>query len=448
MPAVKFTAQSIKGFKPRNGEPTDYYDLHPDGRGLCLRVSLGRGDTKIFDRPINRVFYIRYAVTFAGKYKRYRMRLGPFSERKNGWTLEKARIRARKVRMDVDEGLDPVATAKEAKAAQTPFRKIFYKYLELYVKVKNEPNTYKGYKSAYERDVDPFIGDMEITSIKKAHIKEITDAIIDRGAEVQANRVFGMVKKAFNWAFEEDYIETASIFQMPRPTEEEARERDLKYKEIRGIWSAIENGTLNKKGALISMREPTKIALQLLLYLGQRVGEVSQAPRKEFDLEDCSWTIDKKRAKNRKSKRARNHYVPLPPKAMALVKRAFELAEKADKARAKPSQYLFPSPFTTKGREEDRPQTPTSLNKALNRVLKNTEIEDVRPHDFREVVTTGLASLEVPEEVYDAIINHLSGKVSATHYQRYMYNPQKRVALEKWETLLDNIVEGKINVQA
>ena len=139
--------------------------------------------------------------------------------------------------------------------------------------------------------------------------------------------------------------------------------------------------------------------------------------------------------------------MPLPPKALALVKRALELAEKADKTRPTPSKYLFPSPFSTKCRSVDRPITTGSLNHALKRVMENTSIHDVRPHDFREVVTTGLASLEVPEEVYDAILNHLSGNVSASHYQRYSYNPQKRTALEKWETRLDDIVAGKTIVQ-
>lgn len=447
MPTVKFTAQSIKGFKPKNGRPTDYYDAHPDGRGLCLRVSFGREDAKTLDRPINRIFHVRYAVGAGDTYIRYRKRLGPFSERKDGWTLDRARIKSRKMMLDVDEGLDPIAAEREAQAAQTPFDTVFQEYLVKHVKVNNVTKTYKAHKSAYKRDVKPFIGDMEISTIKKTHIREITDAIIARGAEVQANRTSAMLKKAFKWACDEDYIETAAIFQMPKPADEEPRERNLKFEEIRGVWSAIDNGTINQKGNLTSMMEPTKIALQLLLYLGQRVGEITQAPRKEFDFEDCSWTIDKSRLKNRKSKNARNHYVPLPPKAMALVKRALELAEKADKKRPKPSTFLFPSPFSTKCKRVDKPITTTSLNKALSRVLENTDIENVRPHDFREVVTTGLASLEVPEEVYDAILNHLSGNVSATHYQRYMYNPQKRAALEKWEVRLTDIVEGKTIVQ-
>jgi len=75
--------------------------------------------------------------------------------------------------------------------------------------------------------------------------------------------------------------------------------------------------------------------------------------------------------------------------------------------------------------------------------LSCSEIEDVRPHDFRETVATQMAELGIPEVHIGAVLNHVRSNVTATHYIQHKYGPEKRAALEKWERKLEAIIEGR-----
>ncbi|MEE8295077.1 MAG: integrase arm-type DNA-binding domain-containing protein [Sphingomonadales bacterium] len=363
--------------------------------------------------------------------------------------LADARAKAQELISDIAKGGDPARAKQEAKANLT-VEEAYKIFLEEYVKIANTTDTYNGTKSIFEGDVLPRIGKMQMQSITEKDIEKVFPPIIARGSPIQANRVFGRLMKFFNWAAGKKskghkparpvkkykFIPSNPMEDLERPTPQEPpRERDLKSFEIRSIWRSVDGSKSAYHDGIIAMREGTKIALELLMLLGQRVGEVSQAPKAEFDLEEESWTISRERLKNRASERARDHVVPLPAKALGLVKRAFELSGD--------STYLFPSPFSTKGRKEDRPISATSLNKALGRVLEKTKIEDVRPHDFREVVVSGLYALDIKERHVQAVINHLPKNVIEKHYNRYKFFTEKKAALEAWEQKLMATVNKK-----
>lgn len=360
--------------------------------------------------------------------------------------LGDARAEAEKIITKIAKGGDPAREKQEAKSNVT-VREAYEIFLEEYVAIVNTKNTYKGTKSLFEQDVLPHIGSIRIQSVTDTDIEKIFPPIIERGSPIQANRVHGRLMKFFNWAAGKKpkgrkpaksvkkyrFIQVNPMEDMDRPTPQEPpRERDLKSFEIRGVWSAIDKSRARSGPGILAMQEGTKIALELLMLLGQRVGEVSKAPKAEFDLEEETWTIDRERLKNRASERARDHVVPLPAKALKLVKRAFELSGG--------SAFLFPSPFSTKGIKEDRPISPTSLNKALGRVLKKIGIDDVRPHDFREVVVSGLYSLDIKERHVQAVVNHLPKNVIEEHYNRYKFYKEKRAALVAWEKKLFKII--------
>src|SRR4029078_6926806 len=57
-----------------------------------------------------------------------------------------------------------------------------------------------------EREIYPLIGNHRADLVSKPDIVRLLDAIVDRGAPVQANRVLALLRKLFNWAAAEGYV--------------------------------------------------------------------------------------------------------------------------------------------------------------------------------------------------------------------------------------------------
>ena len=59
---------------------------------------------------------------------------------------------------------------------------------------------------------------------------------------------------------------------------------------------------------------------------------------------------------------------------------------------------------------------------------------NIEEDDLRRTVASGLARLQTPPHVIEAILNHRSGTISgvAAVYNRYSYLEEKRQALEAW----------------
>ena len=75
-------------------------------------------------------------------------------------------------------------------------------------------------------------------------------------------------------------------------------------------------------------------------------------------------------------------------------------------------------------------------------------VGDWRLHDLRRCAASGLARLQTPPHVIEAVLNHRSGTISriAAVYNRYNYLDEKREALEAWSRhvaglVADNVVQ-------
>jgi hypothetical protein len=88
-------------------------------------------------------------------------------------------------------------------------------------------------------EILPKLGEKQIGMIKKAHILDLLDAIVDRGSPITANRAFAVLRQLFNWATDRDLIE---VSPMPRsaPAPEQARDRVLSDEEIHLVWRAFD----------------------------------------------------------------------------------------------------------------------------------------------------------------------------------------------------------------
>jgi len=179
-----------------------------------------------------------------------------------------------------------------------------------------------------------------------------------------------------------------------------------------------------------------RYALELLLALCVRKGELLGARWEEFDLDGSTpsgavWHLPASRTKTR------------APLDIPLVSTAVDWLREL-KALDLGSEYLFPK------RRRDRRERLShvgrdTLNAALQRVHHG-----LRPftlHDLRRTARTQLAALGVRREVAERCLGHAIMGVEGT-YDRHDYFKERRAALEQWTALLIDAERGVRKVAA
>jgi hypothetical protein len=70
-----------------------------------------------------------------------------------------------------------------------------------------------------------------------------------------------------------------------------------------------------------------------------------------------------------------------------------------------------------------------------------------RLHDLRRTIVSGMARLGIPPHIADKILNHQSGTISgvAAVYQRHEFLVERKDALDRWGTHVDQVVQTYMN---
>ena len=360
-------------------KPGTYHDAKLSG--LELRVS-GKG---------TRTWYLLYT---APNGKRARTKLGRYPQT----SLAEARTRALEALSNLDEGYDP----RDIGAGSMTVSVLFERYLVRHVIPKLR--SAKAVERRLRKNVIPIIGGIGLGALHRRDITRAIDQIIDRGAPVEAQRVFDDVRGMLRWAVERGDLDHNPSDGMRAPEGSEPRKRALSDAEIKQLWDAL-------PGPL-----PSRIAtiLKLCLITGQRVGEVAGMRRSEIDLEKRLWVIPAERTKNR-----HEHTVPLSGMAISILKGIG-------------GDPLFDAHTLT-------------VSRWVNRAQKAFGLEPWSAHDLRRTVITHLAELGVAPIVAGHVANHRSttkAGVTLAVYSQHTYEPEKRQALELWADRLQAIISG------
>jgi len=381
-----------------------------------------------------------------GEVKGYRLTL---QEARDFYDSE--RVKVKDLKNGRATGPDPVELRKQQsvrrKIAQFESKRIptVAKFIEEYIEghAKIKKRSWRTDEKALKKDILPVWGPLKITDIKRRDIRPILDAMVKRGAPVQANRLLAYVRKMFSYAVSRDVIEINPFLRMETPSNENSRERYLSADEIMLFWNNLD--------ATDAMPE-IKRALRLILVTGQRPGEVMGLHR--LEIEGRWWTLPKERSKNREANR------------IYLTDMALELIGDA-------KEYIFESPRKRRGEKDvsdkiaSHPFDPLVATKSIKRNLAVPITDDngkplftddgkpavknilgvapFTPHDLRRTVSTHMAEIGIDEQTIDRIQNHVTNrKRGVTHvYVRYTYDKEKQAAMEAWERKLKSIVTGK-----
>jgi integrase len=316
-------------------------------------------------------------------------------------SLHEARARAKEIAAAAARGIDLPAQEdrqheekeKSDKRPQTVGH-LLDQYIERYCK----PNQrrWKPVERMFEAHVKPGIGKKPLTELRRADLVELLDDLQnEKGLHAQVNRVRSQLVAALNWAVEHEYLDANPAAAVKRRKTEATRERVLSDDELRAIWSAAEK-----------LSNPSRALVKAWILTGQRRDEVRCMTWSEIDLGRALWILPAARNKGK-----RDHEIPLAPAMLALL---------GDRPR--PGEPLF----TTDGRK------PYAGQKRLKVILdRESRVTGWTFHDIRRTVSTGMASLHVPQDTIDRVLNHAKPGLART-YNRHQYLDEKRRALEAW----------------
>jgi integrase len=364
--------------------------------GLCLRIT---------DKGAK-----SWSVYYRLNGKHQRMTIGTWGKEAPGVGVAEARDRAREIKEQAKGGVDPKGVRAAITAAtQTEAGKTFTVVAENYIKREcSKLKRGKEYEAAIRRELLPPWGAHLMTDLRRLHLSELTDVLLDAGKPGAANRVHEIAKRIFNWAVERGEIEASPFATMKAPVSKVMRERVLKPHEIEAVWKAWD-----------VMGYPLGPLGKLLLVTAQRLREVAMMQWVEMDRDNAMWVIPADRTKS-----GRETEVPLSSLALDILDGLPRFAQR---------DHVF---TTTSG---ERPVSGFSKMKA--RTDSFSGVTDWRLHDLRRTARTGLAELGVPEIIAEKVLNHSPRNILTTIYNRHEYADEKRDALERWALRLREITE-------
>jgi integrase len=312
------------------------------------------------------------------------------------WSVPDAVREARRLRREIDRGVDPLA-------AQTPKQKVrtvadmITDYVAHGLSDLRRPDQPT---DALTRLLVPEIGRIPLLELRRSDLMPALDRI---GAAVAAAgrgsgkttmaRVLTYFKTAWTWEMRRnDDLPNIFVRNMIR-AEVERPGRALSDDEIRRLWAVWEG--------------PFGDVLKVLLLTGQRRAEVSAMEWAEVSADGRLWTIPASRYKT-----GREHQVPLAEAVCAILaaqKRVGSTVFRTDRG----------SPINRGG------YYVTKINKNLGVPPINWVI-----HDLRRTARSLMARLGIPEEIGERVVGHSRGKMESI-YNRHDYLTEKRDALDK-----------------
>ena len=389
MPKISMSDLWLKKLKAQEKQ-VDYFDTLLPGLGLRI----GKTGKK--------TWIVMYRVK--GHKTKHRLTL---KKKYPQLSLKEAREKAKVILVKADEGHDPAREKQEGKKAST-FEDLSNKYLEKYAIKK---------RSVYEdrriiaKDFMPAWGHWKARDVKRRDVKKLLDRIVDRGAPIQANRTLALIRKIYNWGISEELVKNNPCLQIKMPSQENQRDRVFSETEIKALWGAFEQ-----------VGPTMECLFKLCLVTAQRGGEVKAMRWQDIDLDSGWWTIPAKYSKN-----GLPHRVPLSKLALDILKQMEAISGK--------DKWVFPSPVKKCGHIRN-------VQKTALRIRQYSGVSDFKPHDLRRTAASLMTSMGIPRLTVSKILNHVEQGVTRV-YDRYSYDKEKRIALDKWARKLEQILTGK-----
>jgi len=383
-------------------------------------------------------FEVRYAINGG---PRRRMTLGDYPT----LSLAEARRKATELRLELLNGVDPVAE-REAALLPTPPQDTLDEVAETYWAAATlglhggrrrpkRPRTIANERHLWKRHISATFGATAPRDLKRAQAKPFMRSLVTERSlsAASAASIGGLLHSVLAFCVQEEMIDANPMVGLARPLALVSRDRLLDDPGLRLVWGiALEGAEPRPQGylniGLAARPEPVMaLAIQLLMLTLTRRNEVAGARKAEFDLDAALWVIPAERAKAN-----HQHVVPLSPQALDVLGAAYALDPD--------SAFVFPSP-----RVADQCIDEQAITRTFSRIFERRKLPLRSPHDVRRTGATTLTGrYAVPRFIVGLVLGHTpkEGAAVTAVYDRYTYVPEKRDALLKWAGHLTGVPTG------
>jgi integrase len=302
--------------------------------------------------------------------------------------------------IEVEERETAAQRAAEAKAR--PLSEIANAYLDTVKHLRS----WRDIESRTRCHIIPKLGNKAVGEVTRADVVDFLDRLErEEGLRHQVNRCRETLRAIFAYAIERELVTVNPMVGVSKRKVETPRERTLTADELIALWQAIEK-----------LPELSRAFFRVVLLTGARRNEVGRISWSELDLDAGLWRLPAERNKS-----GRAFEIPLTPTVIETL-------------RALPR--IGPMVFALDGKR------PMTLHQLIERVRRDAGLLDVRLHDLRRTLRTGLAELGVNFEVAERVLNHAMPGLQAV-YNRHNYLAEKRRALTLWAEHVITIAEKR-----
>ena len=357
MPTNTLTDAKCKAAKPAD-KPFKLFD----GGGLFLFVAPGG------------LRSWRMAYRYQGKQKT--IAFGPYPE----VSLAEARKQRDAVKSSLRDAVDPMEQRRAARAGKSGGMTLAEATIRYWEGRKDVSPSYQSNAiRGIEKHLFPFIGKKPLADVSRDDLMAALNVMDAAGLHVYVRKVRMWVSQVFDWAVEQGLagnnpaagIRTEKAFG-------KAKVKSFAALELRDVPDFMARLSYEKDIQSV-------LACRLLAYTWVRTNELRMMEWSEIDESTATWLIPEG-----KMKRARDHVVPLPRQAMAILQ--------AMKARCRGSAYVFPN--------ERRIDRPLSENAILYLIGRMGYRGRMTGHGWRSVGSTWANENGYPPDAIERQLAH------------------------------------------
>lgn len=337
-------------------------------------------------------------------------------------TLAQAREAARATRVQITQGVDPVAERErkrqellERQRTTITFEKATEHYLAAHEAEWANAKHRQQWENSLKTYAYPVLGPLDVRNINQSHVLQVLEPIWIGKTET-ATRVRGRIESVLDWATVRKFRtgenparwkgHLDTLLARPSKAKKVVHMPALPYTQASEFMRKLQG--VPGQGAR---------ALQFAILTAARSGEVRGATWDELNLEEKIWIIPAERMKAR-----REHRVPLTDAAVEILKTTPENERQG---------LCFPG---TKGQ--------ALSDMTLSAALKRLGHKDITVHGFRSTFrdwaseTTGF-----PSEVVEMALAHTIANAVEAAYRRGDLFEKRRQLMASWaEFCLDSAV--------